>query len=321
MYTASVDSPQRGGVALLNMNPPQMRLLFRPLTLMGLAKAAWLWRVVSVACALGCLWWLARNSGKPWSLADGAALTVWAPASSMLSTNQETWLLWPLLVTTWALWDRNRWTAGAAILGVLVSCKPFLAIYLLPLIIAQRWLATAALIAAATATSTLGILVYGTSTERAWAGALSGVSWIWAPTNVSLHGALARIFSPNPYFAPVLLRPHWVSSLWLIGAATVLAITLIRARPQKIEPVWVWTALLISPLGWLYYGWWGLSTSIRPSQLLRRSPLLAVPVWLLAKGQPNPLLTVTLGCSYLWAVGLAWWTTLPSDDSAQASVC
>jgi hypothetical protein len=65
------------------------------------------------------------------------------------------------------------------------------------------------------------------------------------------------------------------------------------------------SALLASPLGWLYYAWWMLP-GVKPSRLLVRAPLLWIPMTFLTRGQPSPWATVTYASVFNWGLLMAW---------------
>ena len=74
---------------------------------------------------------------------------------------------------------------------------------------------------------------------------------------------------------------RWVTPLALLGGAIILLVTLWKTRERDIEDSWtplMASALLASPLGWLYYGCW-LLPGRRPFRLLFQAPMLWVPVF------------------------------------------
>jgi hypothetical protein len=112
--------------------------------------------------------------------------------------------------------------------------------------------------------------------------------------NASLQGILARTTAPR--------------SLALTGSALIVIITLVRTRRQQIDESWLplmVSALLASPLGWLYYIWWILP-GVRPSRLLLESPLLWIPMAITIAGEPSAWRTLTLGSIYFWGLSMLW---------------
>ena len=105
------------------------------------------------------------------------ALLAWAPMASMLSLNQVTWLIWPLLIFAWTSWRRDRWTAGAIPFGIAMSVKPFLGVIALWLLVTRRWRALMTAIAAASGAFAVGFLVYGAGPYRDWITALVREQW------------------------------------------------------------------------------------------------------------------------------------------------
>lgn len=292
-----------------NMNPPIVQLTLRPLTTVPLPTAAVIFRILNIVSLCGCLWWLSRSSNERWDLADVGALLAWAPMASMITLNQMTWILWPLLLWAWWCWRQDRWNAGAIGFGVALSLKPFLGVFLLWLIATRRWRAAAVATASAAAVFAIGVAVYGIDVSRAWLQALGGVTWAYADMNASLQGLLARTLTAAPGSnAPLIVVPRIVAPLAFLGGSAIVLVTLARTRRWTIEQSWtplMVAALLASPLGWLYYIWWILPGT-RPSRLLIESPLLWIPWAVLSLGQPNGWLTLTLGSLYFWGLFVLW---------------
>ena len=292
-----------------NMNPPQFQLLMRPLTAFSLATAEAVFRALSVAglaLSVGWLWWLSRASAEPWGIADIGALLAWVPMASVIALNEVTWLLWPLLVCTWSCWRRERWTPGAIAFGIALSLKPFLGVFLLWLAVARRWRPAATAVAACLAAYGVAAAAYGVRVFPAWWRALDSVRWWWAPMNASLQGMIARTVAPAG--AVTSAAPSWVAPLAVSVDVMLVAAALVRTRGRTIEESWTLlmaTALLASPLGWIYYIWW-VVPGVRPVRLLFRSPLLWVPYAFVTVQPPNRLIAATLASMYFWGLFLLW---------------
>jgi hypothetical protein len=311
LYTSARNPPERmyqpPSGARVNMNPPQFQLALAPLAALPLPVASTVFRAVSLVSAILCVWWLARSSRDRWTAGDVGALLTWAPMASMLSLNQVTWLLWPLLIFAWTSWRRDRWTAGAVSFGVAMSVKPFLGIVALWLLATRRWRALTVAIAAAACAFAAGLLAYGAGPYRAWIVALGREQWSWAPMNASVAGWLARIALADgtPGTTPT---PTWVSAAALLLSIAIIVAAIVRVRHCGVERSWpllVTSALLASPLGWIYYIWWIVAVS-RPIEILMMSPLLWVPWAYVPAHAPDRLVAGTLGSVYFWGLFLLW---------------
>jgi Glycosyltransferase family 87 len=296
--------PPRG-----NMNPPLFQLMIRPLTAFPLPTAAEIFRLLNVVALVGCIWWLARTSEDRWTLADYGALLAWAPMASVVSLNQLTWILWPPLLWAWWCWRQNRWAAGAIGYGLAVGLKPFLGVFLLWLIVTRRWQAVFVSCLSGAAFFAIGLVVYGVDVNLAWADALGDVTWAYAGMNASLQGLLTRALSkPVVISDPLVFAPELVSPLATAGGAVIVLVTILRTRRLSIDQAWqplMVSALLASPLGWLYYIWWILPGA-RPLQLLREAPLLWVPLVFPLRLFPSTWLGLTLGSIYFWGLLSLW---------------
>jgi hypothetical protein len=316
MY-AHPPGPPRG-----NMNPPLFQLLLRPLTKVSLPMAATIWRGLNLASLLVCVWWLAHSSEERWGVADYAVLLAWAPMASTIALNQLTWILWPLLLATWGCWRRNRWTAGAIAYGIVLSLKPFLGVFLLWLLVQRQWRAAIVSMASAAAAFGVGLAVYGLAVNQAWVRALGDVTWAYAGMNASLQGMLTRVLTmPVKTAEPLVVYPDLVRPLALLGGAAIVAITLLRTRQPDIDRSWtplMVSALLASPLGWLYYIWW-VVPGTKPSRLLLEAPLLWVPMGFPLALAPNGWLTLTLGSVYFWGLFSLWFSRVYVRPVPQAA--
>jgi alpha-1,2-mannosyltransferase len=288
-----------------NMNPPHFQLLLEPLTTFSEPTASAIFRIVSIASLCGCLWWLARTPDHRWSLLDFGAVLAWAPMATVISLNQVTWILWPLLLWTWWCWRKDRWTAGAIGYGLALSLKPFVGVFLVWLLATRRWKAAGVATGFALAGWTLGLLAYGADVFREWLLALGNVQWWWSPMNASLEGWLARLF--NDTGRQLVALPPLVAPLALVGQLLIIIVTTLRTRTWTIDESWstlMAASLLASPLGWIYYVWWILPGS-RPGRWLFQAPMLWLPLIFVAFN-PNRFVTATLGSFYFWGLLSVW---------------
>jgi hypothetical protein len=313
MYKAPPGPPRN------NMNPPHFQLLMRPLTLVGIPVATAIFRGLSFAFGIVCVWWIARASDEPWTLADVGALLAWAPMTVMLSLNQVTWILWPLLVWSWWCWRQDRWTAGAVTYGIALSLKPFIGVFLLWLLVRRQFRAIAVALVAALLCFGAAAAVYGIDVFRDWSAAMSHVLWWRAAINGSLEGFLARVLTPSEDDASGLSRV--VALLATVGGAAIVAITVWRTRARSVDESWMplmAAALLASPLGWIYYGWWILPGT-RPVRLLFQSPFLWLPI-LPFTLPPGVLAAATYHSRYFWGMLTIWIVSLFFTPAGAPSV-
>jgi len=310
LYTSARNPPERMYEPLPgarpNMNPPQFQLAMRPLAALPLPIASGIFRSAGIVAAVACIWWVCSASPEPWTLGDVGAILAWVPMASMLSLNQVTWLLWPLLLFAWANWRRDRWDAGAIAFGIAMSVKPFLGVVTLWLIATRRWRAASVTVIAAASTYAVGLIAYGVGPFRDWLATIGRVQWSWAPMNASIEGWLARIVLADQ--AGGAGSPRWLAAAGIGLAAAAIATAIARTRRSGVDASWpllMTTAILASPLGWIYYLWW-VMPGPRPQRLLMMGPLLWVP-WAYVSSHPsNRLSAATLGSIYFWGLLMLW---------------
>jgi hypothetical protein len=140
--------------------------------------------------------------------------------------------------------------------------------------------------------------------------------------NASLQGMLTRVLTmPVKTAEPLVVYPDLVRPLTLLGGTAIVAITLLRTRQQDVDHSWtplMVSALLASPLGWLYYIWW-VVPGTKPSRLLVEAPLLWVPMVFPLALAPNGWLTLTLGSVYFWGLFSLWFSRMYVRPVPQAA--
>jgi hypothetical protein len=306
-----------------NMNPPHFQLLIRPLTWLSPDSASQVFRALSIACLCVCVGWIARSSGDRWTAGDLGALLAWAPMTVMLSLNQITWLIWPLLVCAWWCWRNDRWTAGAVAFGIALSFKPFLLVVPAWLLVSGRVRVALSCGLTTAAVFTATWLYYGTDVFMAWISAMGHVQWWGMGLNASLMGWLTRMTAGSNNAVPAL--PAAVRWIGTFGSAAVLAVTAVVTRRWPVDRAWLplmAAALLASPLGWIYYAWW-LLPGDRPTRLLVLAPTLWLPFGLpglpTMTAQPvKVMMAATIGSGYFFGLLTIWISHLRWRDAARS---
>ena len=310
----------------LDMNPPHFHLLLVPLAKLSLQTSALIWLVVNLATAIASIAIVLRE------LQLRVARVHWLPFACLclasvatggnLLTGQCTGLLMLPMALAWRAARCDRWDGCGAWLGVLVSVKPFLGLFMPTLLLLGRWRALRSLCVSGAGCALLGVLVFGWRSYVEWFDALRDVSWVWAGMNGSIRAGAAKTLAWSPFLTPVALRPAWVTPLWIVCCAAV-ALVSARAVRRSIEhafSITILASLLISPLGWTYYLWLAMPGCFALWRE-RMSPitwvgllLLCVPLSGLAFGQPYALATVVVGSSYSWGT-LALWLGVVTDPT------
>jgi hypothetical protein len=165
---------------------------------------------------------------------------------------------------------------------------------------------------------TLGLLRGGVAQYAEWWSLLRHVHWSALGINLSIAGLVQRLWqADNPQFAPLWLEPRlvWPSTAGLMIAALAFAWSWSRETAEADRDYLVvgLLALLVSPLGWVYYLWlfmpafcvvimeWLRARDARSDWAILAVVLFCIPATILEAGQPNGWLTLTLGSAYFWA--------------------
>ena len=347
-------SPMRGMtdgilhyIQFLNLNPPHFHLILLPLAPLPGRWALAIWGIVSLACLALSLRLIVRESGillTPGRRRLAAlALLSFAGMGAVALTGQVSFVLLLPVTLAWIHARRGKWTEAGAYLGLAMSVKPFLAIFLPYLILRRRFVTLGTAGGAAAGAFLVGLGVFGWEAHRSWIAGLSAVSWEWVAMNASVLGFLRRVLAPTIYYEPLLEAPGLIAPLWFLLSGAIGVVSLAVAAADSGDRavdrgfgLLLLAALLISPLGWTYYWWlalgpmvavvasWanreaqrGRTIFVNAGRWRRALLLVAVPglIWPLPATiafQPSAWATVLPGSAYFWAT-LALWAALISD--------
>ena len=244
------------GAGLRNLNPPFWTVLLAPFGLLEVLPAYRLFSLLTLALALGCLIWTAREM-KLHPIPTALAVTLLLVSSPLLATlalGQIYPILTLGLVACWSLERRGKPILAGIALGLTVAIKPSLLPVLLWPLARLRWGMLGATLASGAGATLLGIVVLGLGATFDWVDIVlrESLSTYW--DNASLPSAAARLFTENRYAMPLADAPWMVSVAYSLGILAVFA-TAAKARDNADAGLWalVAAALLASPIAWHNY--------------------------------------------------------------------
>jgi glycosyl transferase family 87 len=340
---------------LVNLNPPHFQLLVLPLALLPPGAALALWAGVSLLCLVVSIRVVARELElKPgaWGCWRAAVwLLAFAGTGAVVGTAEVAFLFMLPLTLGWAAARRGGWRRAGVYLGLAMGLKLFLLIFVPYLLLRRRF--GAAVVSGATAAAWFlgGLLIVGPSTYWSWLSQISSVSWAWRGPNASVLGILTRSLDENPYYTPLTVAPEVILPLWLPSVAIIgfcsLALVMVDRAAAAVDRAFALllsAALLISPLGWIYYLWLAAGPGAALALRWRREKtrdqsdpgagaarwrlrllMLAVPglVWPYFATfifQPHAWATPLLASAYFWSIATLWcalvldWLAAPSQS-------
>lgn len=317
-----------------NLNPPHFHLVLLPLAAMAPLTALLVWALASLVSLAASVQLVTRElrirwtpAGALWALAAALACS---PTEAVVYTGQVTFLLLLPFTLAWAAARRRDWIKAAIHLGLIASLKPVFAVLGVVLLAQKQFKAIIVMTLVAAGCFVLGLAVFGWTAHRSWLNTLNDVEWTWAVMNASLHAPLARTLPDNPFFRPLVRAPELIG---LLGSAASLVVALVgtavaardsaRNQIDQAFAILTLTALLASPLGWIYYFWLALPPLIAlwMTWPLRRRPTQRIVLMLAAAGLFWPLQAtlaardhalggLTLGSIYSWTLLLIWMALL-----------
>ncbi|MEO7193056.1 MAG: glycosyltransferase family 87 protein [Vicinamibacterales bacterium] len=322
-----------GTTHLWNMNPPHFHILVLPFALLAPLPALIAWAVANVLALVLSLRLIATEFAAQWTWQRVAwtaiGVIVCSATGIIIVTGQWPFLLMLPVTVAWIDARNGRWRNAALWLGVVAGLKPFLAVFGVFFVVTRRWSATAWMTVAASAGVVVGIAVFGWHAYMSWMVVLGRVDWAWAPMNASIEGLITRSLADDPLFVPLLNVPAMVQPLTLVLSGVVAIVTLAVASrgnsPRAIDRAFaglLLAALLISPLGWVYYLWLAagplvaLWTTLDLSSIRARGvavvvavPGLLLPIYMTILWRTSRWGGVTIGSTYTWTL-LALWTAV-----------
>ena len=319
-----------------NLNPPHFSVLINPLTSLDRATAFVVWLVVSVLGLMGSLFVVARTLalGNWATFALCMIAFASAPMIATLVTGQVALILLLPFTLAWKYARRNEAVASGAWIGVCASIKPFFLLFTLYFAIRGQVGAAVASMVVVTAVFGVGVSVYGHEAYLSWIADLSSVTWAEHYLNASVLGFVERTLSESEWpQVPIVELLQLVGPLWGVMCIGVVVSGLTRvrvgyARDEQFLLMSV-TALLLSPLGWVYYAWFlvGPAATVisSPGALVGWRKLvggLGMAGFLVPLFVPSTAIhwrygvgTITLGSVYFWSL-LALWTVVPRRSEA-----
>ena len=230
-----------------NLNPPYTALLFLLPAAVPIPVALALWELFVVACLAAAAVIVSRTLQLPFRIV-APLIAVLHPTLIAVAIGQMGIPLMLLLTAAWAA-DRRRAAqlAGVAI-GLAVALKMFVAVLLVSLCIRRQWRTLAWSAVAVAVAVSIGFLVAGVDGYRGWLLALRAPHNIGFPLNASLLGLVHRHVAD-----PARVEAIWVIGAGALGLATIALLWRVRDDVDRAWGVALAAALLLSPLGWIYY--------------------------------------------------------------------
>jgi len=224
-----------------------------------------------------------------------------AGTGAVVHLGQVGWIVALITTLAWGAARHSRWRAAGLWLGCAAALKPFLLLFFLVLLVRRRWRALWFAAVAFAASIAIGAGVFGADALRDWIALLGAGA---PPGQMS--------YFINASLPAILVRAGMAGSVALGSGLLVAVVSVWATRTIEEDLAWViglTCAILASPLGWIYYvpllaaPLAGAATEGRlPGSTWRIWPLLAFPAFSRALFQSTPMLAVSAGSLYSWAL-------------------
>jgi hypothetical protein len=303
-----------------NLNPPHSLFLLMPLALLSISQAYTVWVVFSVASLAWSVIAISQTVNMKWPthkwFAFSALLFASTPITGFFLTGHVSLVLLPVVTLLWIGMRRERWILAGVCLGILASIKVFFGVFFIAAFLRRRWQFFSVAVLTLALASLSGLLVFGLENYHRWVQQLQAVAWAWGGINASLRGIVERLWIPNTELSTFGNHRGLVTPIWLVlvaGVALATAVAMKKGDQKYDFALLMLAALLLSPLGQIYYAIWLLpelvvvfqSRSWRWSGWLPGA-LLWYPLAFIRLAQPSPVATLTIGSVYGWGLLGVW---------------
>jgi len=335
------------GQQFWNLNPPHFHLPLLPLGLLSPKVALTIWMALNLICLVASVHLIGKE--LDWTPTSWQSrflflgLLAFCGTGAFFVTGQLSFLLLFPLTIGWIQARNSHWAKAGIFLGLACAIKPFLLIFIPYLLIKKKFLALSNLTLICTFAYSVGLIAFGQQIYWQWIEKLLLVDWSWASMNASVLGLFSRTFQENPSYTPILDSSNIVRLLWFIFSGLIASITFYvlykdhsKHSIDRAFAFLIIAAILISPLGWIYYLFFpiGPLTAIIYQGVKSRAsfndpaslPLIKtrnrlvvfatvgylIPLQVLQIFQPAVWATFTIGSIYCWCT-LAVWMSLLLD--------
>ena len=244
--------------------PPFAAVAMIPISALSLNRAFDVWRVLQVVVPLIACPFAARSVlpwRRAWPLAGLLVVLLLKGdvfVDSLFLFNPTLLFVLPAVAVP-LLWSRNRWVAGAALLGLSLAIKPLLVLYVLIPVVLRQWRAVAWTVGTAA-----GLTLVGAAVSHDLGGLIYLPQTIATSTN--LHGEL---LTHNVNLAsvreahPTLTVVTWLALLLVLTSVVGVLLGMRRVGPSASAFVAASGALALAPalagsIDEIHYGVLGL---------------------------------------------------------------
>ncbi len=247
------------------LNSPFFILLITPLALLTYQQALACWLLISFIAGVGAFLYLLKKIFPQrynllFMVAGLAAFLGSITVYSNFGYAELGLFIFAGLVFSWT-WSRSgRDKAAGVLLGLLLTLKLFIGMFLIYFLFLKRWRLLAYMVTTFIILNLITLCIVGSKNYIDYIAILHVADWFAASWNASLYGFLSRIFGGS-FNQPILNIPIIAHSLYIISAIFVVSVLFFNTRQQKDDKQrfdlnfsYVLCAMiLLSPLGWVYY--------------------------------------------------------------------
>lgn len=250
-----------------NLNPPFQTLLLAPVVLIKYEQAFFIYSIISIISGLVAVLLIAHETANEkielsCLFSFMIIIMVYFPTLINIIYGQLSLVLLLFITLAWIAARNGRDALGGIYLGLAMSLKIFVGLFLLFFLVRRRWRLLGWFTGTFTLLSLLPLWFFGIETYKNYITILSSITWYAASWNASFLGFFTRIFGGSEN-VPWVNLPAVAHALTRLGSGLFMLCLAWLAWPRAQESsrdrfdlgfsLTITGMLLISPLGWMYY--------------------------------------------------------------------
>jgi alpha-1,2-mannosyltransferase len=261
MDALSIDEP-----VPQNLNSPLHAIFLAPLAFYDFHKSFWIWSFFSFGCGLAAALLVAKNTfdshSPPLILGSWILLFGYFPTFVDTYLGQFSLVLLLLITVIWISSRKGSNYLPGIVLGLTISLKVFVGLFLLFFILQRRWRLVFVALASIFLLNMIGAAILGFEPYLRYMNILSNLPWHDSSWNPSFAGFLTRVFTRSEV-ASLAVSPIIARSA-VFGCSLGLLVVMFHSIRRVITnkdfngfdlgfSMTLIAMLLLSPYGWIYY--------------------------------------------------------------------
>ena len=252
-----------------NLNPPAFTMLLSPIGIFKFTTSFYIWSIINLTVGIAAAWHIPAVLGyvsRPARILSVVLLLAYYPTLTTVLLGQVSLLLLGLVYLIWTRARSRNDIAAGIILGVAISLKIYMGIFLLLFLFMKRWKLIGTSIVTGMVVQLTALQLFGLPEFYNYLAQLGSITWFSTNWNASILGLTTRLFGGAETTSLVDV-PFLSYFLYYLLSAVVIGVwgwfvMFLRSADKDSEDLShfdlcfsqaIILMILVAPLGWVYY--------------------------------------------------------------------